>query len=137
MALGALTINKEKIYLEFSSRTQTRYEQVYGRYKKYKDTGDDEGADRMLLVMIKLDQALVDTAIKLQLLGLENDSKEGTGYSDAQVREELDRIMNTIKNQVDAGKSNTEPLYIGPSGGKEVTENVGGKKEIVARHVVS
>ena len=119
MALGALTINKEKLYLEFSSRTQTRYEQVYSRYKKYKDTGDDDGADRMLLVLIKLDQALVDTAVKLQLLGLENDSTEGTGYSDIQVRKELERIMETIQNQVDAGKTTTEPLYIGPSGESE------------------
>lgn len=149
-ALGRMEISRERIYLEFHTRTQTRYQQIsemmqrHGPYLvdratgKYKEDingtrvknpdADSEMESRMLLMLCKLDEQVVELADKMGLLKKsKDDDTGGEGFTDEQVREELERVTRVLETQIRGEREALEPLYLGSQSHTEA----GGQTDIM------
>lgn len=126
LALGRMTIQREKLFMEFHSRIQIRYHQateMMNRHAPYVYTNnaktDNPKADpdmesKMLILLCKLDEQVVELADKMGLLKPTQDGDTGgEGFHDDQLRAELERITRTIENQISGKRDAVEPIYIG------------------------
>lgn len=130
--LGQMTVSREKLFMEFHTRNQVRYQQAHDLLNRSRphhldETGkkvlnphhDTDMEAKMILVLIKLDEQAVDLADKLGLLKAKSDGAGGEGYSSEEVDAELERLSRTIEAQLASGRTPLAPLTIADVTGAE------------------
>lgn len=111
--LGQMVASPEKLFMEFNTRHQVRYSQAQRMFDEAKASRDTELQSKMLLLLCKIDESVINLADKLGLLHRTELNDGSSGFDVKLVEAEIERIRSDIRNQLSSEGTVSAPIYIG------------------------